>query len=383
MAYTKEMLEQLVADGASESQSLEFKRELPRTKDPVDKAEFAKDIAGMANSTGGTILYGLASHHDCASKLMPLSASADPADATMRRLEMTLASAVEPKELRVSFRAIECDGGYVLEAVVPRSYSGPHRVIADGKSHFYFRSNTQVRECTYRELRDAFTGRESAAIAFRAWRATRVELVRGGNGSRSLPEVYPLAVIHSAPLEAFERHVSIDPTPLKGNLGSFVPGELGGLTSNFNLDGIVAYVPNHGGPTSRYVQAFRTGQLEYAFVAGALKSGAKIFSGVSIAEQLRNCIQKHLQLYVEFGFDGPAVFALSVLGVGDYELNADAFGLARSDRNDLILPEAAVESVQEGLSEVDAVARPLLDTLWQCFDADRCHLFDANGKYRR
>jgi hypothetical protein len=53
---------------------LEFKGMLPKLKDTekLDRLELAKDVAAMANSAGGLILYGMHEHQECASKIEPV-----------------------------------------------------------------------------------------------------------------------------------------------------------------------------------------------------------------------------------------------------------------------------------------------------------------------
>ncbi|MDR2381196.1 MAG: ATP-binding protein [Bifidobacteriaceae bacterium] len=62
---TDELLNEAVAQHAPEQADLEWKQELPRRKLPgpgqeVEDAKFVKDIAAMANSGGGLLVYGVA-----------------------------------------------------------------------------------------------------------------------------------------------------------------------------------------------------------------------------------------------------------------------------------------------------------------------------------
>ncbi len=71
---------------------------------------------------------------------------------------------------------------------------------------------------------------------------------------------------------------------------------------------------------------------------------------------------------------------MSVLGVQEVTLahwNANG----RTDRRDLLIPEVVVPSIAEALSDIDAVARPILDMLWQCFDAPKCDLYNNSGDF--
>ncbi|WP_334033692.1 ATP-binding protein [Burkholderia gladioli] len=383
MEYTEELLSELVSTSASESESLEFKQELPRTKTPEDKAEFVKDVVGMANAAGGIILYGVAEVKSSASKILPITT--EPFDHAARRLQETLTSNVEPKELMVRFREIKVDCGYVLELNIPRSFAGPHRVLMQGqvRSLFHVRNNTQVREFTHRELKDAFLGREHATVEFRNWRRQRVSMILSGQASRPLHADFPIAVLHAAPIEAFERSVSLDPKAFYQEYENIIPRPAGSMSANFNLDGIVTFsVGLTTERTGEYVQVFRSGQVELVFKGGYDGPRGDNISAPYIAQNLRLALKKYAALFQNHGFNGPIVFAFSLLRVSGFALIRSNYGDKQADRPDLLLPEVIVSNASDVLNDVDATARPLLDMLWQCFDVEKCSYFDAgNGRF--
>ncbi|WP_081070529.1 helix-turn-helix domain-containing protein [Burkholderia cepacia] len=383
MEYTEELLSELVTTSASESESLEFKQELPRTKTPDDKAEFVKDVVGMANASGGTILYGIAEVKNSASRI--ISITTEPFDHAVRRLQETLISNVEPKELGVRFREIKVGCGYVLELTIPRSFAGPHRVLMQGqaRSLFHVRSNTQVREFTHRELRDAFLGREHATVGFRNWRRERVSTILSGRGSRPLHADCPLAVLHAAPLEVFERSVSLDPRAFYQEYEKVLPRPAGSMSSNFNLDGVVTFsVGLTTERTGEYAQVFRTGQVELVFKGGYEGSRGDSISAPYIAQNLRKALEKYAALFRNHGFSGPIVFAFSLLRVSGFALIRSSYGDKQADRPELLLPEVLVSNADDVLNDVDATARPILDMLWQCFDIEKCSYFEpGSGRF--
>lgn len=52
------MVQQCVADQLAEADDLDWKEALPNGQDPRAAGEFAKDVAAMANTRGGLIIYG-------------------------------------------------------------------------------------------------------------------------------------------------------------------------------------------------------------------------------------------------------------------------------------------------------------------------------------
>ncbi|MFA5191480.1 MAG: ATP-binding protein [Verrucomicrobiia bacterium] len=69
--WTKEKLEQMIADAAEESLTLEYKSALALAKTDSDKAEITKDVSAFANSSGGVLIYGIAEPADRAKRHFP------------------------------------------------------------------------------------------------------------------------------------------------------------------------------------------------------------------------------------------------------------------------------------------------------------------------
>lgn len=385
MNFTEQLLTEMVASNAPESETLEFKRELPATKSHDEKAEFAKDVVGMANNAGGVILYGISTYKDCASAVMPILG--ESADAASRRLTQVLAGAIEPKELRLRFQTIDlAGGGFVLAVSVPRSFAGPYRVVSENRSHFYYRSNTQVRQLTYNELREAFLGRERAAERFAQWRRERVALVKQNHGPRAMTRNSPLAVVHAAPLEAFERSVSIDPTPFQQEPAKLMYGVHKPTDWNYNLDGLVAFFQPRANEAAReYAQFHRAGRVEAVSNVGFDEEGERTIAGPFVAAKVRKSLIGYSTLFSELGFNGPMIYALALLNVGGAKMATDwvFFEKPTADRDDLHLPEALVMDMDAIGEDVDAVARPILNTLWQGFGVAACDRYDPDtGQFR-
>jgi predicted HTH transcriptional regulator len=72
MNWTWEHIERLVRDRVSESLQLEFKAAGAIAKTDGAKREITKDASAMANSAGGTIIYGIAEDSTVATRLEPL-----------------------------------------------------------------------------------------------------------------------------------------------------------------------------------------------------------------------------------------------------------------------------------------------------------------------
>ncbi|PWK33499.1 AlbA family DNA-binding domain-containing protein [Cupriavidus plantarum] len=375
MPYTLEEVQQFVIDSANESQTLEFKQRLP-LKDHDARAEFAKDVSAMANAEGGSILYGIAEAKGCASALHPITDEAF--DHARRRLQQTLSSAVEPAALPVTFHEIRCDnGGYVLEVQVERSAGGPHRVIEDGRSHFYVRTPTQVTSMRYDELREAFNASERAADRFRRWRQQLDDMVYS-DATRWTLCPGPKAVLLVAPMEAFQRRRLLDMRQVHAAFRTYCFGDTSRLRPTFNLDGVSIRYPLDKETDHRHIQVFRNGAIQSCWMIGSYLNDKNILPSQVIVNDIRDAIRLHLRRLLDNGFTGPAIVALSLVRVENSEMAVSRHTTRATDRDYLDLPEFVVDDIPAAVENVDIVAHSLLDMLWQCFGEPNCSYYDPD-----
>src|SRR5690606_13335773 len=80
MVWDQARLEQYFIDGIEESLTLDYKAAAALDKSDKKKIEITKDVSAMANSAGGTIIYGIAEFQDSSRKHLP--EKLDPVDRT-------------------------------------------------------------------------------------------------------------------------------------------------------------------------------------------------------------------------------------------------------------------------------------------------------------
>jgi len=377
MTITYELVEGWVQAGASESQTLEFKAILP-PGNPESKQEFLKDVSAMANSEGGTIVYGVSEQAGQASNVLPIVG--EIADAVKRRLGQMAQSGIEPRIPRLDFHVLEVpNGGFVLAVVVARSFVGPHRVSSNNT--FYLRSASHIAQFSYSQLRDAFTLRSHAEDRMRQWRATRLALIKGGRTPRPLLRESRY-VIHVQPLASFAGDIAVDVTMLENQGGKLLFGRLSSYGTYFNLDGLVAASYFSEKEDNKYVQLFRNGALETAGFIGLTMDDRKIIPADFIASELRSALDVQLTTLISLGISGPVAIAVTWLSVQNYSLGISNHHMPATDRDDLELPEIVAESIVQLSQDVDVIAKPILDTLWQCFGQATCPLYDKDGRWK-
>ncbi|MFN7152401.1 MAG: helix-turn-helix domain-containing protein [Acidovorax sp.] len=378
---TETDLQALVAAQASESATLDFKRDLPGATSK-DKYEFAKDACALANSGGGDLVYGIDETDGFASRVLPLVG--ETFDAAKRRLGMIADAGIEPRIPGIRMEAVMVSGGYVLIVRVPASFNGPHRIVLDGHSRFVVRNNTHTTELSYDQLRDAFNRMNTLSEKANKFKAERLNSIVAKKTGLPMRKG-PIAVALLVPLQPTVGRNSFDITAIDPQ--SMLTWVASGAKSMRNLDGFLVYETMTDKPEDglyAYAQVFRNGAMEAGLTATQTISDEKKIPSSAIAKFLRNCYLKFTTTAQERGLRGPAVFSCSLLNIGDYQFAVKDIYSSRSamysDRPQLTLPDGWIEAL-DSPAPVDDVVKPILDVMWEAFDASRCFDYDKYGNW--
>ena len=137
------------------------------------------------------------------------------------------------------------------------------------------------------------------------------------------------------------------------------------------------------------MQLFRTGVIEavdnYAFLE---EEGTSRIDGDKFDEGLIKSVQRYFQLLRELGLESPTFLLLSIVGVGDYQMLQRGIPrhyfseLRPVDRDDLLIPEVMVESLEQDLHALQRHLKPLLDAVWNSVGVPRSPHYDENGNWK-
>jgi Putative DNA-binding domain len=117
------MVRRCADDGLVEADDLDWKEKLPNQQDPRTPAEFAKDVAAMANTRGGLIIYGVADQ--------PVAFKGiQEADANRDQYAQWVRNFVQPYLSGLDMYCLAADDGSeaVLVVDIPASELAPHSV---------------------------------------------------------------------------------------------------------------------------------------------------------------------------------------------------------------------------------------------------------------
>lgn len=174
------IIEQAIENRVEESADLDWKQQVYDPRNPKWEEEAAKDIAAMANSGGGWIVFGVAEDEarNAASELTPVSWTAK----TEQRILRVAYAKIGPPVLGIEFYVVTTKNGDIVAMRVPDSRdaphfarkgdnafsaprrNGPHTVfMSDRDIERGFRERFQYSDDRERNLQDKF-GRVSQAL---------------------------------------------------------------------------------------------------------------------------------------------------------------------------------------------------------------------------
>lgn len=158
---TLELIEKAIEAGLEETADFDMKRVVPNLKEDKSKQEIAKDIAAMANSGGGWIIYGVGEGaSDIAGSIHPCEWTA-----TEEQQMLNIAyTKIDPPVVGLEFNKISCgenpDEKYLVLMHIPDSVDAPHFARVE-KNNFSAprRNGPHTNPMTYRDIERGFRER--------------------------------------------------------------------------------------------------------------------------------------------------------------------------------------------------------------------------------
>lgn len=155
---TEQMVDEAIRRGLPETDDLDWKAKLPPHRD-MQRADIVKDIAAMANSGGGMLVFGVDEEERAASQRVDAGEFDEGYERTLRRVAYT---AITPPVTGLSIHDVGGDGERIVAVVVPDSADAPHLVFRDQTFSAPVRNNSDTEWMREREIEAAYRARFTA-----------------------------------------------------------------------------------------------------------------------------------------------------------------------------------------------------------------------------
>ena len=383
-------LTRLVADGISESKTLEYKEALVVATEE-QKREFLSDVTALANTDGGDLVLGMKESDGVAVELVGLR-NLNPDDA-IGRIENMLRDSIQPRLAGVQLRSMQLsNGNHVLLVRAPRSFSAPHMVRHQGVTRFCGRNTNGKYDLDVHELRSAFLASETLSERLKAFRVDRINRLLSGNAPVELSGEH-LLVLHLLPVIGARADMRLETSSLQALLSENTPRPIAasGWGSGFNFDGLLVSSSWGDNKSHSYVQITRTGFLEAAEsqtlapTPSQIQGGklGKLIPSIAWEKRVVAAMPSYIKALAELKLPPPYVVSLSLLNVRDYFMWAGpryrGNGAKPVDRDHLMTDEVLIESVNETPGRL---LRPLFDQVWNACGWHGSINYDEAGNWK-
>ncbi len=386
---SKEDIERLISDQVMEGHELDYKEALPDNNDEAKK-EFLADVCSFANSSGGSLIYGVKDKRDKNGKTTGVPETAEGLgtknpDEEIRRLESMLQDGVKPRITGVLMKHLEgFSKGPVILIRVPKSWNSPHMVSFKNSSKFYARNNAGKHQLDLGEIRSAFLLSETLSEKIRRFRDDRIAKILSDETPIHLEcknrivlhlipfsSMSPLSVVNLAQIQNNGSHYkNLNPISAEEHFGP-----------RYNFDGLLTHAHEC------YLQIFRNGMIE-AVDTTLLSSNGRIIPNPNFEELIYQAAERYLKLQKSIGISPPIIILLTLLNIKGYSIKTKIIAVFEQigkpktpiDRDILVLPDMLVNDFSE---PIDALFRPIFDIIWQACGYNACPNYNSNGEWTR
>ncbi len=383
---SRDTLQQLIDNKVFENKELEYKSYMFENGklEEKDKTALIQEIIAFANASGGIIILGIRENENrLPIQLVGAGLTLQEYDNWLSSLRQAILSRIRPHLHGVEYKPVELDDGTIAIVIaVPRSYSRPHSFWDGNKDTFYIRYANGKSYMDIDDLRKQFLFGGTIQSQIKQFRADRISMILAnecvgdlGNNAKFL--------FHIIPEWSFELGNRISMRGLYNSLAEdLIPLSGSAWDDRYNSDGYCLFAKDHQtGRINTYTQLFHNGIIEAVEV--------KLFSSyrekqVFNWEQTQNDIIKATYRYsdalMKLSIPKPWHLFATILNAKDYFTTAGKWGdSSKTLERDII---HSLDSVWNDDDAIDAVLKPILDSLSNAFGFSSSSIFDQTGKIK-
>jgi hypothetical protein len=399
--WTTDDVRALVDERTEEGQRLEYKREL-NLGAREERLEAAKDASGMANASGGLLIYRVEEEELSDGRRIPVRVTPLTSGDAQARLEDVLDGAVSPK-LNLAAKMLEVDGGgYLLVVRLLQRFGPLHMVEGYGQNRYFMRGGLATRPMQAHEIERVFSG--LTAVESRVDEllrdlpvTTRLAGVRSRSGDldasarkneRIEPMQEPWVSVTTAAIDAVGAILPMR-TPGSNDFSVLEVAQsmtgsweaVGGVAFEIDSHGYIQETPGGPGLTHR-LRLFRKGVFEW----GARWIGRGGPGSIYAGEFIRNAhdaLVYFASVYQAVGYFGRVRIWVRVDNADLSELVPQG---AMSSRSAPVAPSVEALSFTTDTNVERLAEDPLpivheaMDLIWQGYGQARCLHFSPKGE---
>lgn len=152
--WTLDSIKQLVMSGYQESESFDFKRQLPHRRAEDQKSDLQDDCCAFANSNGGFIVFGVEDAQKSIGEARIVGIDTLDFPSKFGNYPSSCQPSVSWQSCDIPIKLD--DGKFIQVIYIPKSFNGPHAVKRDNRWVFKKRTNKGNENMSYDEIRLAF-----------------------------------------------------------------------------------------------------------------------------------------------------------------------------------------------------------------------------------
>jgi hypothetical protein len=367
----------LVDQKIPENKTLEYKRELNIGKDK-EKKEFLYDVAAIANTDGGCIIFGIEEEKDATGQNTGrpdkiVGIAVDSQDKLMQQIEQVINTNTDPAIYNVIPRCIVVQDKLVLVLGIGKNIGLPVMVTFNEANKYFRRRVTGRYSVDTQELSHMFLKQQELSDRIEQFRRERIEKIKNLQILPNL-QVQHWVLIHVVPHSFLSR----PPLELSTFGGSSIvqlmrPIRYTGWDYKFYVDGVMTLATNQPVVHS-FDSLLRNGVFE-SYTSGLieLKNVSRpepilcMYGDGFISEVLEK-INSALTVLQRFDVDCPVSIMLTMIGIE----KAVIFSQSRWGRNfttdELLLPAVTMHTFHD---DIYALLKPNFDIIWQSAGFDQ------------